>query len=47
MLNYLRRKGYSVESENYLKDLKRKNFAEDEKYIEKIRAISKNILEKI
>lgn len=44
---YLKRKGYSIDTENYLLDLKRKNFAEDSDYIKKILQISKIIEEKI
>lgn len=47
MYQYLKRKGYSIDTENYLLDLKRKNFAEDSDYIKKILQISKIIEEKI
>ena len=47
MYQYLKRKGYSVNSDDYLLDLKRKNFAEDSEYIKKVLQISKSIEDKI
>lgn len=41
---YLIRKGYNQENvEEFLLDLKRKNFAEDPKYIEKVKGTSKKV----